>query len=211
MKLVCISDTHGHHRKVDVPEGDILIHTGDVSVLGTRPDLYDFTRWFVKQPHKYKIFVPGNHDRCLEEEGLHVLDRWLDTPNLHVARGMEKPEILTIEGITFQCSSIQPVWGNWSFNRNEVFRENYWNNLTECDVLLTHCPPMGILDQTFTGKYIGDSFLTTRLETIIPKYHVFGHCHEAYGQTTIGDTTFINAALCNNMNQLCNQPIIIDY
>ncbi len=27
--LVAISDTHGRHRRVDVPDGDILIYAGD--------------------------------------------------------------------------------------------------------------------------------------------------------------------------------------
>ena len=31
MKVVCISDTHGHHEKLDLPEGDLIIHSGDFS------------------------------------------------------------------------------------------------------------------------------------------------------------------------------------
>lgn len=34
MKLVCLSDTHGLHAPVQVPDGDILIHAGDVSDRG---------------------------------------------------------------------------------------------------------------------------------------------------------------------------------
>ena len=29
IKIVMISDTHGHHRDVNIPDGDVLIHGGD--------------------------------------------------------------------------------------------------------------------------------------------------------------------------------------
>lgn len=29
VKIVIISDTHGHHSKLDIPEADLLIHCGD--------------------------------------------------------------------------------------------------------------------------------------------------------------------------------------
>lgn len=36
-KIICVSDTHGLHRKLDVPDGDILIHAGDIDhAFGTQ-------------------------------------------------------------------------------------------------------------------------------------------------------------------------------
>ncbi|KKM07385.1 hypothetical protein LCGC14_1734480 [marine sediment metagenome] len=29
MKVVCIADTHGMHRQVEIPDGDIFIHALD--------------------------------------------------------------------------------------------------------------------------------------------------------------------------------------
>lgn len=34
MRIVCISDTHGLHRKLVLPEADILIHAGDFMIHG---------------------------------------------------------------------------------------------------------------------------------------------------------------------------------
>jgi len=31
MKIVALSDTHGMHHSVEVPDGDVLIHAGDWS------------------------------------------------------------------------------------------------------------------------------------------------------------------------------------
>ena len=53
MKIVAISDTHGSHWDVKVPEADCLIHCGDFSSQGRLPDTLDFLRWFNTHPHKH--------------------------------------------------------------------------------------------------------------------------------------------------------------
>jgi len=62
-----MGDTHGSHRRVNVPKGDILIHAGDFMTYGRLADeVADFNRWLGEQPHRYKIVVAGNHDRLFE-------------------------------------------------------------------------------------------------------------------------------------------------
>lgn len=29
VRIICISDTHGYHADLNLPDGDILVHTGD--------------------------------------------------------------------------------------------------------------------------------------------------------------------------------------
>src|SRR5271163_2230797 len=66
-RVVCISDTHGLHRKVVVPEGDLLIHAGDFMRTGTSlEEIADFNDWLGEQPHPHKIVVAGNHDLLFE-------------------------------------------------------------------------------------------------------------------------------------------------
>jgi len=36
MKIIFISDTHGLHEELDLPNGDILIHGGDISRSGKK-------------------------------------------------------------------------------------------------------------------------------------------------------------------------------
>ena len=55
MRLVCISDTHGDHELVTLPEGDVLIHAGDISAHGTADDTRKFIDWFGRQAFKHHI------------------------------------------------------------------------------------------------------------------------------------------------------------
>lgn len=34
MRIVHISDTHGHHSQLRLPQGDVLVHSGDFSDYG---------------------------------------------------------------------------------------------------------------------------------------------------------------------------------
>jgi hypothetical protein len=69
-RIVCISDTHGLHRKVAVPEGDLLIHADDFMRTGAYfEEIADFNDWLGEQPHRHKIVVAG---RLYTEEGLIV-------------------------------------------------------------------------------------------------------------------------------------------
>ena len=74
MKFVTISDTHNQHDKLELPEGDCIIHAGDVSGRGWPTEISNFLNWFKNLDYKYKIFIAGNHDfyfEDLEEEFVH--------------------------------------------------------------------------------------------------------------------------------------------
>ena len=63
-KIFAFADSHGAHRQVMVPaDTDILICAGDAVEDNLRGDEYDdFLEWFSRQPCRYRIFVPGNHE-----------------------------------------------------------------------------------------------------------------------------------------------------
>ena len=43
VRIICISDTHGQHAGLRLPEGDILIHAGDFMTYGNAPrEIIDF-------------------------------------------------------------------------------------------------------------------------------------------------------------------------
>ena len=70
LRLVCVSDTHGRHRHVNVPPGDILIHAGDFTHFGKEKDVTDFNDWLGEQDHSHKIVI---NDWLGEQDHYHNL------------------------------------------------------------------------------------------------------------------------------------------
>ena len=54
MRLVCISDTHGLHRSLVLPDGDVLVHAGDMTHFGKGRQLDDFNEWLGELPFRVK-------------------------------------------------------------------------------------------------------------------------------------------------------------
>ena len=64
----------------------------------------------------------------------------------------------------------------------------------DTDVLITHSPPIYILDFDNHIHY-GSPELLTKIKEINPQIHLFGHIHASNGETTIGATRFVNSAI----------------
>ena len=62
VRVVCISDTHNRFRELSIPDGDILIHAGDITRRGYLAELKDFNDWLLTLPHKHKVVIAGNHE-----------------------------------------------------------------------------------------------------------------------------------------------------
>jgi Icc-related predicted phosphoesterase len=80
---------------------------------------------------------------------------------------------------------------------------------SDTNVLITHQPPNSILDFSANINY-GDLNLLQVILKIQPKYHLFGHIHDAYGIEKSEHTTFVNAAILNENYQLINEPILLE-
>ncbi|VDN38088.1 unnamed protein product [Gongylonema pulchrum] len=75
--------------------------------------------------------------------------------------------------------------------------------------LLTNCTYLQ--DCGVKGERWGCSELLNTIEKRVrPKFHVFGHVHEQNGLTSNGETTFINASICDHQLAPVNNPIIFD-
>ncbi|MEM1320682.1 MAG: metallophosphatase domain-containing protein [Bacteroidota bacterium] len=207
MKITFISDTHGQHNALQLPEADMLVHTGDISSAGEKWQVREFLKWMAEQPHRHKVFIGGNHDFLLEREPLlfHSL----------IPKGITYLEntATVIEGIKIWGSPITPWFLDWAFNeyRGDLIRR-YWERIPEdIDILLTHGPPLGYGDRTIRGEIVGCEDLLEFVRRIQPRYHVFGHIHEGYGQYESEGTSFINASVLDVRYNLVNAPVTVEY
>lgn len=73
---------------------------------------------------------------------------------------------------------------------------NYAQIPFDTDVLITHTPPLGILDFEDNINY-GSEELLFRLSVVAPNLHLFGHIHAQHGITTEYGITFSNGAVMN--------------
>nr|CAB3263940.1 metallophosphoesterase MPPED2 [Phallusia mammillata] len=236
-RFVCISDTHNLHRQMRhrVPDGDVLIHCGDFTDLGKLEEVEDFNDWLSTLPHKHKIVIAGNHELSFDErimanvrkskadgsycrfKFLHVIpeDICKDWPKVLSNCTFLHDAEVTVNGIRLHGCSWNPEFGGWAFNerRGQPLLQ-CWNKIPEgIDILLTHSPPAGYNDTVDPHDMcVGDVDLTNAVQQRIkPKYHVYGHIHEAYGYTTDGKCNYINCTIVDRRHNPCNKPVIIDF
>jgi Icc-related predicted phosphoesterase len=208
MKLVFISDTHGLHHQLRLPEGDMLIHCGDFSRKGRREEVEDFLAWFSKQPHRHKVLIAGNHDFMAERDP-YLFQILLPSNVVYL-----NDEGCEIGGLHIWGSPIQPWFFDWAFNRQrgEDIRK-HWELIPEdTDILLTHGPPYGILDMVQRdSRPVGCRDLLKKVkDTPAIRLHAFGHIHEGYGQLEQDGQLFINASILDVEYRMVNRPIVLD-
>ena len=181
MKILHISDTHNKHQLLKyLPEADVIVHTGDITEDGTEDEVKNFIEWFSSLPYAHKIFIAGNHDNCLYGAKIEGLP-----DNVHYLCN----EGITIDGIKFYG---EPMFLEDDLEGN--FPELFSRIPDDTDVLLTHQPPLGILDEQ-DGINYGDNHLYKRVMDVRPKYHLFGHLHHTEKtQEVFRRVRFSNAA-----------------
>lgn len=207
MKLTCIADTHNKHEEVNIPEGDILIHAGDFTDAGTLRECRAFLKWFSSQPHKYKILVSGNHDFYLEKLNKGEI-RDLIPDNIHYLNN----SAISIGNLNIWGSPVTPGEGNWAFRKGRGTKiAQYWNKIPKnTNILITHTPPYGIMDQLDDKSHIGCEELKKKLSSLKLKAHIFGHLHGNYGIARKNGVQFINCSVLDNRYRALHPAISIE-
>jgi len=181
MKILHISDTHGRHEELtNLPNADIVVHSGDFCFSGAESEVLDFLNWFIALPYKHKIFIAGNHDDCLWDGDIEGLP-----DNCHFLRYSS----ITINGIKFHGIPMFMHDCITDINIKGIVKIP-----VDTDVLITHNPPINILDFDDNIHY-GSPELLTKVNEINPQFHLFGHIHASNGEITIGATKFVNSAI----------------
>jgi calcineurin-like phosphoesterase family protein len=214
MIIDCIADLHGNYPILD--GGDLLILAGDVLGDDTEYGFYKLMDWLDEQPYLEKIFIAGNHDNFLQD---HDPRKWYERRNAiylcdsSTIVGKFKvygtPWVKSFDGMNPHCKAF-------TLDTEEQLAEK-WSLIPEdVDILITHSPPLTILDRNIDGLQVGSAGLLaqhiTNFKPIIPKLWVWGHIHEAYGQhgpRFWNNTKYVNASLVNFNYKPVNKPVRI--
>lgn len=213
MKLVCISDTHNKFDYKNLPEGDVLIHAGDLTMNGTLAEVAKELNLIRQTPYLHKVIIPGNHDFLFEN------DRGL-------ASGLLKDSGITyledsgceINGVKFYGMPWVPGLPRWAFSNRRVDWPGKLKQIPDdTDVLITHAPAWFVRDyvrpsesRDGIGINLGSKKLLARVNEINPKVHVCGHIHDSSGVIKLYKTIRVNAAICDESYQPTNPPRIIE-
>lgn len=188
MRIVAVADTHLYHGDLRVPDGDVFVHAGDMCRGGSLAELEEAAAWIRGLPHALKIVVAGNHDWCFVREP-------------EAARAALGPDVVYLEDSGHDCAGLrvwgspwQPAYGGWAFNlpRGAPLAEKWARIPAGLDVLITHGPPQGFGDRSWTSVRGGCVDLRARVEAVRPRVHLFGHIHEDGGAWTHAGTTYVN-------------------
>ena len=238
MKIVAISDTHNRHRHLTskgmgniLPDGDLLIHAGDLTGQGAKSEVENVIEWMIKQAPRYThgiVFIAGNHDRSFDPKfGEHEIDDELgEKPKrkptwlCHILSDLELSDygVTYLENSMIEINNIK-IWGSpitpwfhgdrWAFNvhRGPDIRA-YWDLIpNDTDIIINHGPVAYKLDYVpHDGHYAGCEDMRYATMRINPMLHICGHIHEGYGWEQNIDTTFVNASICNHYYEPTNKP-----
>ena len=195
IRVICISDTH--NSTPPVPDGDILIHAGDLTENGTLSELQAHIDWLSSLPHTHKIAIAGNHDTYLDPQSRATLsseDRtgfldwkginYLQSTSLTLTFPSHGNRVLNIYG-----APHVPLCGGSSFAFQYSRHLDHWTETipSDTDILITHSPPRNYRDNPRAlPSGVGCAGLLRALWRVKPCLHVFGHVHAGAGREYAG-------------------------
>lgn len=211
MKIFATSDVHGNRALIHLllleivkrEKVDALFIAGDVAPKNFDSS-FTFSEIKLKQREGVKKIcellgkadVPvymliGNDDHISDEEWEMMLKRH----NIF-SLNMTSHPLQDLKIIGFQYVLPTP----WNTN-NELPENKLGAKLKEIEkhvdnktILVTHAPPLGILDQLVAGPHAGSASIYQLVKNKQPIFHFFGHIHESFGCDRIGNTICCNVS-----------------
>lgn len=206
MNVVCISDLHGNLPQI--PSCDLLIIAGDVCPLASHHLSYqrewlntDFRVWLEEVPATDIVGVWGNHDLIAEKSPDAVPSlRWQ----------VLQDSLAVVGGLRIYGLPWQRRFYDWAFNLDEPQLNRKYEAIPECDIIVSHGPPLGYGDKPYGSEAVGSRAFRDRIDELTPALVVYGHIHEGAGFYRRSESILVNASLVtpkykptNPIRQVC--------
>ena len=218
MKICFLSDTHLFLRGLQLPDADLLVHSGDFLSWGTLAEFNREVEVINDVANKFKhgmICTAGNHDIIIDNQP--ALCKSMLNSNVKMLLN----EPYELEGLKFYGSPYTPKFGTgWGFQLNDVLHQKHcWDLIPDdVDILITHGAPYKILDEVLYpsppdyDENVGDKVLLETLSRLKQlKIHTFGHLHLQGSQTKeVNGVRFINASTCDDEYIPHRKPIVVE-
>jgi Icc-related predicted phosphoesterase len=206
MIIDCIADLHGYYPKLD--GGDLLIVAGDLTANDSIQGYDKFFDWLALQNYTKKIYISGNHDNM-------IFNNKRSTPKFcdatYLCDSGTEFEGLKIWGSpwTKRFDGMNPKCMAFTVDTDEELAEKWKSIPKNIDILITHSPSQGVLDETVRCENVGSESLIKPMINSGCRLHVFGHIHEAYGKfyNPILGITYVNASHVSERYEPVNKPV----
>ena len=110
-RFVCVSDNHDNYD-FTLPDGDILLHSGDFTRNGTESEIETFSNWLkTLTQYRLKIVIVGNH----ESKRFYTRKRYKKLP-LVIEELKKDKSLVSNYGIVYlqdEAFKIQSLVGNF--------------------------------------------------------------------------------------------------
>lgn len=218
-----ISDLHGNLP--EIKSCDIVVICGDIFPLDIQTNMQkcedwllgDFKNWAEQLPCEKVVMIAGNHDFYFEKYGQFIAEN-------NIAKISDK--IIYLQDTSCYIYGLH-IYGSpwcsgplgWAFcpNRKILDVGKKYNEIPDCDILLTHQPPrVGDLSRSYPGDPIREKdFGSDRLRKAIYNKKIVanfcGHIHTGrhYGvkyPTYELDTVFYNVSLLDESYNVSYEP-----
>ena len=194
-----------------MPAGDVFVHCGDwCKDFGSAEEMKEFADWVESLPYDVKIVIAGNHDFPAQDNDARCKANFNSRGIFYL-----KDSGVKIKDRLFWGSPWQPEFGGLAFNLPRGGRLwDKWRRIPlQTEVLITHGPPFGILDNArWPGDLLGQDEsvgckqLLRRVNQVRPLVHAFGHIHVSAGVVEVNGTTFINASTVKRHVSMGTKP-----
>lgn len=221
MKLIHLSDTHTHQKRIVIEPCDLLIHTGDfcnidfslinyqqnsaaAEKLSNFNQAVKFLDWVESYPARYKVITSGNHETFLNDNDLRAKFELLCNEKNIIFKDTIS-EIIEIEGLKIAGAGSYPKIADYMPSKHAYFHnEGFYSQIPDepIDILLSHVPPEVSGNQFECADL--EYWLRDRIKDGLSVPLVLcGHIHETKGTYSIGGITKV-------INSSCEfKPIII--
>ena len=233
LRIAAMSDLHGNlPLNTDLDQIDVIVLCGDTVPLNYQRSnelteewfQYEFKSWVSSLVCKKVIMIAGNHDFWMFKKSKEYVQNnfrsWFGDKVVYL-----QDELYVYQGVRFYgCPWCQgPL--NWAFCPGDKYKTvttvvPYYEQIPECDVLLTHQPPkignLGI--SLYWDDMRKQDWSSDALRQNIKDKHILvnfcGHIHS--GQHTRieypvpgCDTVFYNVSLLNENYDVAYDPLYI--
>lgn len=209
MKIVAISDLHGHLPE-NLPESSLLLIAGDVFPLRIQEKLSkcekwlkdDFHDWFYTHANTQQcVMIAGNHDwypYFYKKQVKNIFSTYFNQDIIYLHNEIETINI-NGEDLTIYGTPWCHRFGDWAFMDDDDKLEEYFKVCPDkVDIILAHDAPYGVTDICLDARMLnkgnlGSHPLRNLIERVDFKYLFHGHLHSSDHQLT----QFKNGLVCN--------------